>query len=304
MKKAIIGLGLLALMVGACGGDSVVATVDGTEITLSEVEALRPSAGAVAQEDFADDILNTIVEVVVVSRASDEFGVSFDDAAVEERLDSLKQQILDQTGLEYEEFLEQEGFTDARIRRIARQQLVAEAVEERLVASAPAPTDEEVDSRYRQNLFSLTNACLSHILVATEEEAQTAKERIEGGEDFATVAQEVGTDGTAPEGGSLGCGSLGNYVPEFAQGAIEADLDVVSGPVQSQFGFHLILVTSRETQTLDQVRQDLVDQINAERRGSLVQEWLLASIADSDIQVDPKYGVWTSDPFPQVLPPE
>ena len=283
----------------------MVATVDGAEILLSQVEALSPdSGGAVSVEDFSDDLLNTIVEVVVVATASSEFGISFDDAAVEARLEELKQQILDQTGLEYADFLEQQGLTEDRVRRIALQQLVAEAVEERLVASAADPTDDEIDARYQQNLYGFTEACVSHILVATEEEATAAKVRIDGGEEFAAVAMELGTDGTAPEGGSLGCAPLATYVPEFAQAALDADLGAVTGPVRSQFGYHLILVDSRESQELDDVRDALIAQIDAELRGTLVQDWLLVAVADSDIQIDPKYGSWTTDPFPQVLPPQ
>ncbi len=306
MKKAVLGLAVLALAAGSCSGaGAVVATVDGTEILLSEVESLRPDgSGAVSVEDFSDDLLNTIVEIVVVQRAASEFGIEFDDASIEARLEELKQQIADQTGLEYEDFLEQQGLTDDRVRRIARQQLVAEAVEERLVAAAPEPTAEEIDTRYQQNLYGFTEACVSHILVATEEEAESAKARIDGGEDFAAVAMELGTDGTAPEGGSLGCASLAGYVPEFAQAALDAPIGVVTGPVRSQFGFHVILVDSRDSQELDDVRDALLAQIDAERRGTLVQEWLLAVVAESDIQIDPKYGSWTNDPFPQVLPPQ
>ncbi len=305
MKKLVVGLVVLAFLAGACGSGSVVATVDGTDIPLSQVEALRPeSSGAVAQKDFGDDLLNTIIEVVVVSRAASEFGLSFDDAAVEAKVDELKQQITDQTGLDYQAFLDQQGLTDIRVHRIALQQLVAKGIEDKLIAAAPAPSDADIEAQYQQGLYSYTDACVSHILVATEEEAVAAKARIDGGEDFAAVATEIGTDGTAADGGSLGCTSLGGYVPEFAQAALEAPIGVVTGPVHSQFGYHLILVESRETKTLDEVKPDLLAQIDKLRRGNLVQDWLLAAVGDADIQIDPKYGSWTTDPYPQVLPPQ
>ena len=306
MKKMTPRIAALALLLAGCGGGgAVVATVNGAEVTTADVEALyAEDVGAVPVEQFADNLLNTIVEFLVIDTAESEFGISFSAEDIEARRAELEEQILSQSGgLSYEEFLDQQGFTNDRILRIAHQQLVADAVEIELVAAAAPITDAELQARYDASLFDLTEACVSHILVATEEEALAAKDRIDGGESFAEVAMDVGTDGTAETGGELGCSPLSQYVPEFALGAYEVPLDQTSPPVQSQFGFHLILVTERTTTPFEEVEADLRQAFEAERAGGLVQDWLLEIVTAADVTIDEQYGTWVTDPLPDVLPP-
>ncbi len=303
--KTTLRIAALGLLFAACGGSgAVVATVNGAEVSVSDVEELyRASAGVVPADQFADNLLNTIVELIVIQVAGSDFGISFTDEEIEGRRAELETQITSQTGLSYEEFLDTNGFTDRRIYRIAHQQLVAEAVESALLARAGTISEEDLQTRYEASTFDLTEACVSHILVATEEEALAAKERIDGGETFAEVAMDVGTDGTAPDGGELGCGRLSQYVPEFALGAVEARLNETTRPVRSQFGYHLILVTERSTIPFEEAEADLRASLEAERRGALVQDWLLDVVSDAEVTIDERYGTWVSEPFPDVLPP-
>lgn len=306
MKKTIVRFAALGMLLAACGGSgAVVATVNGQDVTASQVEALySDDLGAVPAELFAENLLNTIVEMLVVQVAESEFGISVTEDEIEVRRAEIEAQIAAQSGdVSYEEFLEQNGFTDERIARIAHQQLVADQVEERLLAEEGAITDADLQDQYDSQLFQFTEACVSHILVPTEEEAIAAKERIDGGEAFADVAMDLGTDGTAPEGGELGCAALSGYVPEFAVAASEVPLDEVSAPVRSQFGFHLILVSERTTQPFEDVEADLRAALELERGGTLVQDWLLEVVSDAEVTVDEKYGTWVTDPFPSVQPP-
>src|SRR5574341_1325975 len=82
----------------------------------------------------------------------------------------------------------------------------------------------------------------AHILVATEEEAQAALERIENGEDFESVAAELSTDGSAPRGGDLGWFGRGEMIAEFEDVAFSVPEGEISQPVESQFGWHIIKV--------------------------------------------------------------
>lgn len=306
MKKTIVRIAALGLVVSACGGSgAVVATVNGQEITTSDVEQLYAAdVGAVPAQQFAENLRNTIVELLVIQIAETDFGITFTPEQIEERRSELEDQVVAQSeGLSYEEFLEQEGFTDERIYRIAHQQLVADAIEQALLDEEGAITDEDLQDQYDSQLFQFTEACVSHILVETEEEALAAKERIDGGESFADVAMDLGTDGTAPNGGELGCTSLAQYVPEFAVGALAAPLNETTQPVRSQFGFHLILVTERTTTPFEEVQEQLRAALEVERGGTLVQDWLLEAVENADVSVDAEYGTWVTDPFPAVEPP-
>lgn len=88
-------------------------------------------------------------------------------------------------------------------------------------------------------------AAARHILVADERTCAQLKEDIEAGADFATVAREHSECPSARRGGDLGEFSPGEMVREFDTVVFSAPLNVVQGPVKTQFGYHLIEVTRR-----------------------------------------------------------
>lgn len=302
-----------SLLVAACGGGSgeVVATVsDGDlfdrEILSEEVEDLSASSGAVTTEAFAQDLTNTIVEIIVVERAESDFGISFTEDEIEARRAELADSVEDQGQGTYEEFLEAQGFTDERVRRIAHQQLVAEAVEQRLLEDEGPVTEDQIEEFVERTVRGETEACASHILLETEEAAIEARERVLAGEDFAEVAMDMSTGPSGPDGGDLGCTTLGSYVDEFAVGAFEAEIGTPTEPVRSSFGWHVILVTERTEPAdidLDQIRANAEEVLNATRGQPLVNEWLLEVIGEAEVSVESEYGSWVTDPGPQVVPP-
>ncbi|HIG57456.1 MAG TPA: peptidylprolyl isomerase [Candidatus Latescibacteria bacterium] len=84
-----------------------------------------------------------------------------------------------------------------------------------------------------------------HILVPSEDTANEVKTQIEGGTDFADAAKEHSTCPSGKSGGDLGTFGKGQMVPEFDAVIFSDELNVVHGPVQTQFGYHLIEITSR-----------------------------------------------------------
>ena len=91
-----------------------------------------------------------------------------------------------------------------------------------------------------------------HILVADEATANTVRQRLINGEDFAKVAAEVSTDtGTKDKGGDLGWFARGTMVPEFDAAAFTLKVGEISQPVKSQFGYHIIQVLAHTTVPLD-----------------------------------------------------
>jgi len=85
----------------------------------------------------------------------------------------------------------------------------------------------------------------SHILVPTEQEAKDLKTRIENGEDFAQLAQQHSQCPSGRSGGDLGFFGKGMMVPEFEKAAFNSQVNEVSSPVKTQFGYHLIKVTEQ-----------------------------------------------------------
>jgi peptidyl-prolyl cis-trans isomerase C len=84
-----------------------------------------------------------------------------------------------------------------------------------------------------------------HILVETKEACEDLKSQIEGGADFAALAREHSKCPSGASGGDLGSFGPGQMVKEFDEVVFSAEVGKVQGPVQTQFGYHLIEITSR-----------------------------------------------------------
>ncbi len=120
--------------------------------------------------------------------------------------------------------------------------------------------------------------CVRHILVETEPEGDDIITRLDGGEDFGNLAIELSTGPSGPAGGDLGCAPASNYVPEFAAAVETAELGEFVGPVQTDFGWHVIVVDRFEVDGRT---------IASER----LRERLLAATVD----VDEGIGTWDGD---------
>jgi len=117
-----------------------------------------------------------------------------------------------------------------------------------------------------------------HILVADEATAQDLVARLKAGEDFATLAAQYGTDGTAQDGGDLGWHDRDYFVKEFSDAAFSLPLNTISDPVQTQFGWHVVEVLGRENRPLTSSQIE-------EKQQQALQDWL-----DTQREVDAVTG--------------
>ena len=92
---------------------------------------------------------------------------------------------------------------------------------------------------------NLASAKARHSLVATEEACSDLKTKIEAGADFAALAIEHSTCPSGKQGGDLGEFSPGQMVKEFDEVVFKDEVGKTHGPVKTQFGYHLIEITSR-----------------------------------------------------------
>jgi PPIC-type PPIASE domain len=121
--------------------------------------------------------------------------------------------------------------------------------------------------------------CASHILVETEAEATQIVADLAGGADFATLAKERSTDlGSGAKGGVLGCTDPAGYVPEFAAAIQGATVGKVVGPVKSQFGYHVLVVTGTG--------------VDPQKMEALAGERFQQSLESATITVDSRLGTW------------
>lgn len=291
MKRLVLFFAGAALLVAACGEDGgsedVAATVNDAEITTGEVESLAPDTEEeLTSTEFADVLSQLIQWSAVEQSAAEEFGIELTDDEVDAEADRLIAEF--GQGATRDEFLEQQGISEYVLELTTSQILLQEALTEEISASVEEPTVEEAEQAIADSPLEWTEVCAAHILVATEEEADQVLARLDDGEDFAVVAQEVSTDtGSGAAGGDLGCTSPASYVPEFADATMTAEIGIVVGPVESQFGFHIIRVDERTTAPVEVVRLSL---------------WFAATIESATVTVAEEYGTWQTDP-PAVIAP-
>lgn len=215
--------------------DTVVATVNGTKITLGQMIALRETLPPEYQQ-LPDDVLFK---------------------GIYEQL--IQQEVLAQsiTDLSPRTLATIENDKRGLVSGIAIEGIVKEAVTEEALQAA-------YDARFK-DAVAQTEYNAAHILVETQEAADKLKADLAGGADFAELAKANSTDtGSGANGGDLGWFGLGMMVKPFEDAVVAAKVGEVTGPVQTDFGWHLILVKETrvaEKPTLDQLREELASEI-------------------------------------------
>ena len=160
------------------------------------------------------------------------------------------------------------GITADQLRAMYEANLLRQKLMDAITANTPHSQDE---------------IWARHILVADEATANTVRQRLLNGEDFAKVAAEVSTDtGTKDKGGDLGWFARGVMVPEFDTAAFSLKVGEISQPVKSQFGYHIIQVLAHETVPLDASTYD-------QARQTAFNDWLTKARTDYKVVT---YNLW------------
>lgn len=236
--------------------ETVVATVGDTEITLGHMLALR--AGLPQQYDqippevLFKGVLDQLVQQTLLMQAHD----GTPSPAAQMQLDNERRAIL---AADVAEDVLNDALTDEALQ---------DAYETRYAEADP-------ETEYKA----------AHILVETEEEAQKLIEEIEGGANFAALAQEHSTGPSGPSGGDLGWFGDGVMVPEFFDAVAALGDGGVSAPVQTQFGWHVIQLKEtriKERPALDDVR----DELAGELRQAAFEAYIAELEAESSVARD------------------
>lgn len=137
-------------------------------------------------------------------------------------------------------------------------------------------TDEAIQAWYDENIeqFAARQASASHILVEDSAEAAEIMVALEDGADFATLARERSIDPSAAmNGGVLGWFGEQQMVPAFAAAVFTADPDSLVGPVESEFGWHVIHVDAfRDAVPLEDVRDEIVGIVQEDIVADYIEE--------------------------------
>ena len=246
MKKTVLALTLAAsLGLAACS--------DNNEVVVTS------TVGDLTKEDFYEEMKKLagtqfLEQIVIEKVLNDKYEVSKED------VDAEFEEVKAQFGDEFQNALKESGLTEDTLRsNIKFNQLRNKAI-------ADSITDEDIKAYYDQASMEL-NA--RHILVKDEETANEVIEKLNAGEDFATLAKELSEDtGSAENGGDLDWFTVGKMVTEFNDAAYALEVNEISKPVKSQFGYHIIQVTDK---------REIEDFGTLEEKKDAIKETLIAN---------------------------
>ena len=224
------------------------------------------------------------------------------DKEVDQEIEKIKQQVGDQarsSGQDlsnqkaYEQALKQNNITEDQLRKDIRENLPVQKVQEK-VAGGAEPSDEEIQKYYDQNkeaqFTTPEQRCVRHILFNKDQKqkAEEVKQQLENGGDFAKLAKQYSQDpGSAEKGGDLGCLGKGETVPDFENAAFGAEQGEIVGPVQTQFGYHLLEVTeikSKHTRSLDEVESQIRSQLATQKQSEEFSKWIEEQKKQRDVK--------------------
>lgn len=310
MKKLLPLFASLALVLAACspGSGLVAASIDGDDVTVGQVEELIDTEESTIPKDAFAQFLSFAIQWRIIEAAA---LADYDIEIPEEETSAEADRIYETTnqGESREEFVSSRGVTEEFLQNIAEQTLIDAALVEAIEPEVELPSQDEIDGELESSISNLTTVCVSHILVATEEEAQDAFDRVTtGGEEFGVVAAEVSTDpGSAGNEGVLPCSPAGQYVEEFKDASLVAPIGEVHDElVQSQFGFHIMLVTDRQDPAAEDLptEESISESLHAADVREAVNNWFFDAVAAADVSVEEQYGTWNPEPpQPGVIPP-
>ena len=244
--------------------DTVVASVNGTDITLGQMIVLRGTLSEQYQA-LPDDVLFKGILEQLIQQAL------------------LEQSLGDK--ISKRDLIAADNNKRGYLSGVALQAVIKAAVTDDALKAA-------YDARFK-DAAPKTEYHAQHILVATEDEAKAIKTELDGGADFAELAKTKSTDtGSGANGGDLGWFGLGAMVKPFEDAVIAAKVGEVTAPIKSDFGWHLIKVTETRIAAAPPL-DDLRDELAAEIEQKAIEAHLktltdAATITRPGMEFDPK----------------
>jgi foldase protein PrsA len=232
----ILSVALVALIV--CGGwvyskEQVVASVDGSDITKDDVYNLLADQNGAAAVD-------TLITEKIIDKEAEKEDIKITAKQVNQELDDLKEQYGGEDT--FNQTLEASGVSLSSLKEDIKKN---KEIEE-LLRPAIKITEKEMKEYFNENKDSFAQAAqvkASHILVDDEKTAKEMKEKLDKGEDFATLAKKYSTDtATSESGGELGYFEEGTMTDEFDKKAFSMKKGEISDPVKTDYGYHIIKV--------------------------------------------------------------
>jgi peptidyl-prolyl cis-trans isomerase C len=288
----------------------VVATVNGKDINRSQLQEIFNAAAQSSGTNVADlsaaqqlggytQLLNDLIDRQLLLDASSKEEVTSDD--VEAEIKKFKTQFPDESIFDAQ--MRQAGMTNEKLQNDVREELkIRRWMESRAMPSEV--TESDAMSFYESNikefeqpetikashiLFMVDGEAPANVIMQKKQAAKNAATRAKNGEDFTALAKELSEEPGANEsGGDLGFFPKDRMAPEFANAAFAANINDISDPVKTQFGWHVIKVTDKKaagTVPFSEAKDQIVDYLIKTKQRDAVQKVMQELKDNSNIKV-------------------
>ena len=312
MKKSLVYVLMLIVALAAvasgCGGDEeevpgdAIAVVDGREVKKADFDAWMnqqrqnyrlqkrpfPKVGTPEYQQVKANLVRYLVERTQFVLAAEELGVEVTDKEIDARVKEIKDQYYAGSEKRFQQALKQQGMSEAQLRMTLHDRLLQPKLYDEIVEDVEV-SDEEIEEYYKEHKDEFGRAAsrdVRHILISCSNKAQCARARakaerirrqIRGGDDFGKLARRHSQDpGSARQGGRYTV-ERGQTAPEFERAAFDLRIGVLSQPVKTQYGFHLIQPLSSirppQPKPLKSVREQIRQQLLQRERSEAITDW-------------------------------
>lgn len=266
-KSYLVLIFILALLMifSACTKDTegLVGSVNGQDITQEEFDSDFEVFKSLYERELGEDVLEqtgqdgvslgeslkeSIIEKLImeklIAEEAEKLKISISD---EELKEAVEKSISDMGGQEsFDEFLSNMNLTREFYESNLKKELLVQKHKEEFIGAITI-TDEDAQAFFDENKDASTIVRASHILVATEDEGKGILDRLNNGEDFATLATLESLDSvSAANGGDLDYFGKGKMIAEFEEVAFALEEGETSDLVKTEVGYHIIRVTEKK----------------------------------------------------------
>ncbi len=318
----------LTLALAACSSQPPSpARVDGTDITEEDlttaagvISALTgvqqmPCGGPADEGDTEEAACNrfslgTLIQFELAETYAAANGVTVDESQVESVIEEFEGAV---GATDFAVQLETNGVTHDDFVRFVRVSMLQDEVARALALAQVG--EEGLRDLFDERILDYTIIEVDHILLASEEEALDAYERVAAPgstrDDFLALASKISQDPSAEDNsGAMPATPASQFVVPFAEAAVALEKGEISEPVKTDFGWHVIHMVSKKVATFEEVRDSLVE----EQIAPAFTGWVQGRMGEGVIEVDPKFGrfdaelmtvvrITSTDPSETAAPP-
>lgn len=263
----IIATVVLILTLGGGTGDTV-AKVNDKAITKDELYDQMVKY-------YGTQVLDSMITNKIVELEAEKNKVTVSDADVQAELEEMSLQYGGMAN--FEQYLTQTGLTLESMKPDIENYLKTM----KLLESRVSITDEDINAYFAENKADFNEpeqVEASHILVADEATANEVKKKLDEGGDFAKLAAEYSTDtSNAQSGGQLGYFGKGKMVEAFDTAVFAMDINEISAPIKTEFGYHIIKLTNKKAAqeaTLENSKAEIEETLKTEKINAEYSTWL------------------------------